>query len=255
MKFSIFHTSHCGSTLLATLLKDSIEAYCEPEWTRSLYMDNIYSAKDNTLVKYPSFQSMACRILSGKKIFLFRKIKDHLEKITQKKHIVDRHLNQYYPICLGRNLFPNIEVDNDLKKLAFIWAHRYLDAYFSQEVLTIDANDFFLEPEKIVNQVTKFCNIKSVENFDALNFYVKKDYNHTETTLSKVQPSIKKEFNVKDGYVNSNNFIDIEKWVYNDIFGTIKTNHIFPLLRDKNNKAIYDFQPIITLKKAYSNLS
>ncbi len=249
MKYSIFHTSHCGSTLLTTLLKDSIESYCEPKWSSYLYMDHIYSAKENTLVKYPSFQSMACRILPGKKIFLFRTLKDHLEKITSKKHHMERHVNEYYTYCREmRNLFPTIKVDNDLKKIAFVWAHRYLDAYFSQDVLRINSNKFFMEPERIVNQVTRFFQIKSVTNFDAANYYVKPDYNVTEKILSEIDSKKKYRFNIKDGYINSNNFGDIESWVSKYIFGSVKSSEIFPLLRDKSNNPIYKFEPITTLK-------
>jgi len=213
-------------------------------------MDQIYSAKENTLVKYPSFQSMACRVLPGKKIFLFRRLKDHLEKITSKKHHAERHVNEYYTYCRDmRNLFPDIKVDNDLKKIAFVWAHRYLDAYFSQDVIKINANNFFMEPERIVNQVTQFFQIKPVKNFNAVNYYVKPDYNATEDILSEIDPDEKYKFNIKDGYINSNNFTDIESWVNKYIFGSIKFNEIFPLLRDKSNNPIYKFEPVITLKK------
>ena len=249
MKFSIFHTSHCGSTLLATLLKDSVESYCEPKWTTYLYMDKIYSAKENTLVKYPSYQSMACRILPGKKIFLYRRLSDHIEKIIRKKDVMERHINEYYLYCRDlRNLFSDIKVDNDLKKIAFVWAHRYLDAYFSQDVLRINANNFFLKPEKIVNQVTRFFQIKSVTNFDAIKYYVKTDFNVTEEILSEIDSDKKYKFNIRDGYINSNNFADIESWVSKYIFGSIKSNEIFPLLRDKSNNPIYKFEPRITLK-------
>ena len=92
MKYSIFHTSNCGSTLLATLLRNSIETYSEPTWIDKIYLqktdeflgeynyekwDDIVKRKklfhkDNTLVKYPSYASFLSNMVSGKKIFLYR---------------------------------------------------------------------------------------------------------------------------------------------------------------------------------------
>ena len=170
MTFSIFHTSHCGSTLLATLLKDSIETFCEPSWT--LFQDCRYlmSAEDNKLVKYPSYASMASRLLKGKKVFLYRNLKDHLEKISSSQDAINRNVNAYYPFCKKRNLFNNLNVDNDLKKIAIVWLYRYLDAYYSQDILNIDANDFFSDPRKIVKKITEFFEIKPVKNFEYLNY-------------------------------------------------------------------------------------
>ena len=80
MKYSIFHTSQCGSTLLATLLRGNKRTYSEPPWACKATMENIFSAEDDTLVKYPSLATFACRLLPGKKIFIYRDLKDHLEK-------------------------------------------------------------------------------------------------------------------------------------------------------------------------------
>ena len=206
-------------------------------------------AKDNTLVKYPSYSSMACRILSGKIIFIYRKLKDHLQKITSSKTLLERNISEYYPFCKNkRNLFPNFNLDNDFKKIAFVWLHRYLDAYYSQDVLKVDANDFFLNPKRVVKKVTDFFEIKPVENFDCLNFYVKKDFNTTDKKLSSIDPKFKVPYDSKSGYIDSSRFNDIEEWIRREVFNKIKSNQIFPLLRDEDNKPIYYFLPGITLK-------
>lgn len=204
--------------------------------------------KDNTLVKYPSYNSLACRLLPGKKIFLFRNLKDHLEKITSKDSILERNLYEYYPHCHKRNLFPKLKINSNLQKLAFVWVHRYLDAYYSQEVLSINSNEFFLEPKKIMNKVTNFLNIKPVENYDPIKFYVKKDFNCTDNILSEIKAEDQIKFDIKRGYINSNNFSDIEEWVNNEIFNKIKPHNIFPYLRDESNNPIYSFLPGITIK-------
>ena len=97
MKYSIFHTSQCGSTLLATLLKEKKITYSEPPWSCRIDMLNILSAEDETIVKYPSFASLVCRILPGKKVFIFRGLNDHLEKITSKPSAMKKHLILHYP--------------------------------------------------------------------------------------------------------------------------------------------------------------
>jgi len=249
LKYSIFHTSHCGSTLLATLLKDSLDTYCEPHWTA--YQDCRYfmMAKNHTLVKYPSYSSMACRILPGKKIFIYRRLKDHLQKITSSKKLIEKNIDEYFPFCKNkRNLFPDLTFDNDLKKIAFVWIHRYLDAYYSQDVLKINANDLFLNPKKTVNKVTNFFGVERVKNFDHLNFYVKKDFNSKNEKLSDIKPKEKIPFKLESGYINSDNFQDIEYWIEAEILNKIRSNQIFPLLRDKDKKPIYYFLPGVTIK-------
>ncbi len=244
MKYSIFHTSQCGSTLLATLLKEKRRTYSEPSWACAGDMSNIFSAEDETIVKYPSFASLACRIMPGKKIFIFRGLKDHLEKITSKPSAMEKHLLRHYPFNKHvRNLFPKVVADNDLKKLAFVWAHMYLDAFYSQNVLFIDANKFFLEPIITLKLITNFFGFDLVEDLEPLNFYVKKDFLATENNLSEIIPTEKIPFNIKDGYIKSTNFSEIENWVQEHIFSQIISNEIFPLFRNKDGEPIYSFIP------------
>ncbi len=249
MKYSIFHSSQCGSTLLATLLKDSKKTYAEPPWSCEIDMYNIFSAEDDTIVKYPSFTSFVCRLLPGKKVFIFRQLQDHLEKITSKPKAMNKHLSLHYNFCSDvRNLFPNLIADNDLKKLALVWAYIYLDMYFSQNVLFIDANDFFLDPIEILKKITDFYDINPVEDLEPLNFYVKKDFLGSDQVLNRIKPIEKIPFNIKDAYIKSNNFIHIENWVQENIFSKINHREIFPLFRDKAGLPLYSFVPRETFK-------
>lgn len=244
MRYSIFHTSQCGSTLLATLLKEKKKTFSEPPWSCELSMINILSAEDETIVKYPSFASLSSRVLPGKKIFIFRKLKDHLEKLISKPSSIKQHLSLHYPFCRDvRNLFPKTKAENDLQKLAFVWAHIYLDAYYSQNILFINANDFFKEPKITLKRVTSFFGFEPIEDFEPLNFYVKRDFLMKEISLDKIKPKEKIKFNVKDAIINSTNFSEIEDWVQEEIFNKIKSNEIFPLFRDKNGIPIYSFVP------------
>ena len=217
MKYSIFHTSQCGSTLLATLLKNSIKTYSEPKWathphtvlkTKSLYHE------DNTLIKYPSYTSFISNMIPDKKVFIFRDLQDHLEKITSKERAMNRHLSYHYKIYRERNIFPDIETKTDLQKLAFIWAHTIFDINNSQNVLFLNANDLFLYPRETVNKVTKFFNIDPVEDLDPLSFYVKKDFLSQNESLDKIIPSEKIPYNIKDGYIKSTKYSEIKEWCY-----------------------------------------
>tara|TARA_B100001123_G_C15177003_1_gene973732 strand:+ start:356 stop:1111 length:756 start_codon:yes stop_codon:yes gene_type:complete len=244
MRYSIFHTSQCGSTLLATLLKDKKRTYAEPPWACRVDMLNIFSAEDETIVKYPSFASLACRVLPGKKIFIFRELNDHLEKITSKPNAMKQHLSLHYQFNKSvRNLFPKVDADNDLKKLAFVWAHMYLDAFYSQDVLFIDANEFFLEPIITLKKITTFFNFDPVEDLEPLEFYVKTDFLASENNLSEIKPTEKIPFNIKDGYIKSTNYSEVVNWVEENIFSQIISNEIFPLFRNNDGIPIYSFIP------------
>jgi len=157
MKYSIFHTSNCGSTLLATLLRNSVKTYSEPTWIDKIYLqkpdeflkkynydkwdDTVkrkkLSHEDNTLVKYPSYASFLSNVVSGKKIFLYRNLRDHMEKINieDKGSTWFRRISYHYEIFKLRNLFPDVKPENDRQKMAFVWAHHLFDISKSQNVL------------------------------------------------------------------------------------------------------------------------
>tara|TARA_R100000655_G_C2969642_1_gene190157 strand:- start:279 stop:1049 length:771 start_codon:yes stop_codon:yes gene_type:complete len=244
MKYSIFHTSQCGSTLLATLLKNNKKTYAEPPWSGRMDMKDILSAEDNTLVKYPSFTSLACRIIPGKKVFIFRSLQDHLEKITNTPAAMKQHLSFHYNFFKNiRNLFPDLVVDSDLKKLAFVWANIYLDVHHSPNVLFINANDLFLDSVVTLEKITNFFDMDPVKDLEPLNFYVKNDFLATEKALNNINPIEKIPFNVKEGYINSNRFSSVDTWVEENIFEKINSNEIFPLFRRKNGSPVYSFVP------------
>ena len=236
MKYSIFHTSNCGSTLLATLLRNSIETYSEPTWIDKIYLqktddflkeynydkwDDIVkikkvSHKDNTLVKYPSYASFLSNVVSGKKIFLYRDLRDHMEKITSqdKENTLFRRISYHYEIFKLRNLYPDVKPKNDIQKMAFVWAHHLLDISKSQNVLFLKSNDLFLHPIEIVNKVTKFFDITPVKDFDPLSFHVKQDFLRIDEPLDEIIVSYRRPFKVKKGYVKSDRWFKLEDWCY-----------------------------------------
>ena len=172
--------------------------------------------KDNTLVKYPSYASFLSNVVSGKKIFLYRDLRDHMEKITSqdKGNTLFRRISYHYEIFKLRNLYPDVKPKNDIQKMAFVWAHHLLDISKSQNVLFLKSNDFFLHPIEIVNKVTKFFDITPVKDFDPLSFHVKKDFLRRDEPLDEIIVSYRKPFKVKKGYVKSDRWFKLEDWCY-----------------------------------------
>ena len=79
----IYHTSHCGSTLMAALLSNSSIVYSEPPWTKNLLLNedldfNLLKDLYNIVIKFGSGWCKYSNIVPGKKIFLYRKLKHHI---------------------------------------------------------------------------------------------------------------------------------------------------------------------------------
>ena len=118
-----------------------------------------------------------------------------------------QHLSFHYNFFKNiRNLFPDLVVDSDLKKLAFVWANIYLDVHHSPNVLFINANDLFLDSVVTLEKITNFFDMDPVKDLEPLNFYVKNDFLATEKALNNINPIEKIPFNVKEGYIKSNRF-------------------------------------------------
>ena len=73
--------------------------------TSKTILERRFFAEDETIIKYQSFVSLGCRVLLTKKIFIFRRLKDHLEKIISKTSAMKNHLDTnlhplFSPYCL-----------------------------------------------------------------------------------------------------------------------------------------------------------
>ena len=159
MKCSIFHTSHCGSTLLVKLLSPKIESYSEPNWTHEPIQNNSFMLhsdtlhKERTLVKYPSGVCPMVSQVSGKKVFLYRNLKEHLFKFRsvgdyQFSYYLDFFLKQRHPAIA------DMPIDSKLQKHLFLWANRVLWVQEEKEVLWIKSRDFFAHKEEELKKIT-----------------------------------------------------------------------------------------------------
>ena len=102
MNYSIFHTSHCGSTLLAALLSQSLPTITEPRWSHQI--KNHKSKEDikkhiesnlidGQLTKYSSAYTHVAPLVSGKKVFVYRKLNHHLQKMVSNPEYLHNNLN------------------------------------------------------------------------------------------------------------------------------------------------------------------
>ena len=172
----IYHTSHCGSTLMATLLANSTIVYAEPSWVNNLIQNDklIEELIDNTVIK---FQSSLCHYsghLSGKKVFLYRKLKHHLYKIKTSNYIdsivstkYEYHLHHCHPSL------KEYQFHTDLEKIAFIWLNIIQWISETPDILWIETNSFLSNKKETMDIVCDYFEISRVKNFDLSNFYVK----------------------------------------------------------------------------------
>lgn len=162
MKYSIFHTSHCGSTLLACMLSSSVDTVTEPKWSHEIRFTNDMAKKiqlikdnhkDNLLVKYSSLCTEIAPNIDGKKVFLFRNILDHLNKLQ-----------------------------GDTQEAKF-WLYRWTNLLDSSDVLFMSFEQFMEDKHKACKDICNHFEIeyKPVKDID---FHVKQaGYNHNDTPI------------------------------------------------------------------------
>jgi len=161
--YSIFHTSHCGSTLLACLLSKSIPTLTEPSWSHDIrFVDNLEDKiklveanhKENTLVKYSSLVCDVAPHITGKKVFLYRDYQDHINKLQP----------------------------TDKEQEGLFWCFRFVNLIQVKDVLFIECNYFLNNQQQVAKEVCNHFGIKyiSVE----IDFHVKQaGYNHRDNPI------------------------------------------------------------------------
>ena len=143
MKYSIFHTSFCGSTLLACLLSKSIPTLAEPSWACHDFNNNHL---DEHLVKYPSRAYQLIPNIDSKIVFLYKNFEDHLNKLESVREI-------------------------NKQEEAFSWALRFSYATQAKDIIFIESN-YFLNNQKETCQL--ICDYFGIEYKPIeINFHVK----------------------------------------------------------------------------------
>jgi hypothetical protein len=184
-QYSIFHTSHCGSTLLASMLSKSIPTITEPSWSHRIHKQpgkintiNFLSSNlvDNTLVKYSSMYCYVAPLVDGKKIYLYRTLQSHLEKMLSNSSYLIHNSESTTEVLKG-NLhkdlgwdYISIKDSEYIKAHALLWIDRYLHINDSKDLLLISSSDFLNDKQKTAKQVCNFFEIEYIPvdgQFDA----------------------------------------------------------------------------------------
>jgi len=190
-KFSIFHTSLCGSTLLATMLSKSITTYSEPSWSHEITLKHKFKDAenfildnhlDNTLVKYSSVYCYASSLLPYKKVFLYRKLKHHLQKSLEYNNSTVKFNLDVMMSRLHTNSKKTPLLGSPLQISARLWVDRLMWMKEASDVLWIDCDNFFDNTKDTAENV---CNHFSIRyNVLDVPFHTKKSgFNHTDSPI------------------------------------------------------------------------
>ena len=173
----IYHTSHCGSTLMATLLANSTTVYCEPSWSENILLNKdleIPKDFDNIVIKFGSGWCPFANNLYGKKVFLYRKLGHHLFKIKSSHYIdsiistkYEHHLNHCHPSLR------DYQFKTDLEKIAFMWLNNVQWISEVNDVLWIESNSFFENKKETMDKVCDHFELNRIKNYELSNVYVK----------------------------------------------------------------------------------
>jgi len=197
-QYSIFHTSHCGSTLLASMLSKSIPTLTEPSWSHRIYKQpgktntiNFISSNlvDNTLVKYSSMYCYVAPLVGGKKIYLYRTLQSHLEKMLSNSEYLIHNSESTIGVLKG-NLHKNLGMDHSsivtsghIKAHALLWVDRYLHINDSKDLLLVSSSDFLNDKQKISKSVCDFFEIEYIPVGDQFNAKLS-GLNHNDNPIS-----------------------------------------------------------------------
>jgi hypothetical protein len=184
--YSIFHTSQCGSTLLGALLSKSIETSNEPAWSHTIHRQANpikfinQNTKENEIIKFPSVYCYLMPKIQGKKIFLYRSLISHINKLKNSPDL-NFHLSIIGNTAHEKSLKFFVK-PTEIFIQSLLWMDRCFWTMESQDVLLINAKDLFADNQKVAKQVCDFFDIEyiSVE----VNYDVKiANLNHTDDPI------------------------------------------------------------------------
>lgn len=204
----IYHTSHSGSTLLISLLKESTKAYSEPNWTHQIIKNNFdsiffesMSQYDSGTIKLPSGLCHFAYRTSGKKIFLYRQLKQHLFKILFERRV--EYIDYYYSY-FRKNIHPslkNIEFDSIDKMNIFLWANRIMWILECQDILWINTNSFLENKKKSLDYICDHFQISKINDLSLSSVHAKSiGMNHQEVDLTQITINMNNAIKIDENY-------------------------------------------------------
>lgn len=193
----IYHTSHCGSTLLAALLSTvNQETYAEPSYLHDVIKQRQHSLNLKeiehlpVIVKIPSGLCHTAAQNCAKKVFLYRPLGEHLVKVYNSNILNETYLGYYYEYMTGAKhpRLRDMELNSPLKKHIFMWANRVLWMQESENVFWVKSVNFFTEMKLTTRKICEFFEIPQVTNFSISTIDVKlAGLNHTDIPVNQVQ--------------------------------------------------------------------
>jgi hypothetical protein len=211
---SIFHTSQCGSTLLGALLSKSFPTKNEPEWTHKIHKQENQlefikqNTNDNEIIKYPSVYCYLMPKIEGKKVFVYRSLTSHINKLKGSLDLVF-HLNTMTPNLHNKTKSWNMGT-TDITIQTLLWMDRCFWAIEAKDLLLINAKDLFENQQKVAKKVCAHFGIEYVPV--EINYDVKAaELNHTDNPIELNSVSVKSNF------VEPPDVVDFElmRWVDN----------------------------------------
>lgn len=231
----IYHTSHCGSTLLASLLSNVIPTYSEPSWCHEIIQGrNVYFLEKikeykNSLIKLPSSLCCFSHLTEDKKIFLYRNLKNHLFKLLLLDHSKYNYLEKQYQFHLEHChlKLKSVNFDTNDRKYIFLWANRMLWMLESKNCFWVEANYFLSKKTKSLRETCQFLNLKEVEDYSYQQYHVKQlGFNNNNVEISKIGANYSQQINLvypsygvieDDLCWNTKRIVELVDWAKNNI--------------------------------------
>ena len=202
--YHIFHTSHCGSTLLSVLLSKSLPTLTEPDWSHQIrnYDSKDEAAffiknrlRDNQLIKYSSVYCYMAPLLDGKKVFLYRTLTEHLRKMASKpeylKGSLEFGISNIARFSHPQAPFSGLE-DNFLLFHAYLWINRLLWIFETEDIALIDADEFLNNQQGVAKQVCDYFGVDYIP-VEIYGDVKKLGFNHNNLPINVSQKIVKKQ--------------------------------------------------------------
>ena len=214
----IYHTSHCGSTLLTALLAQNNVAYAEPDFSALIgnEKDIGYAIKETSyknIVDYlqytPKFKNIIMKLTTKanmtavfnkrKKVFLYNNLKRHIYKFIRQNRIDLYHPDYYY--LYSNTTHPKLSYEFEKNHMGqehasqvstYMWAHSMLWLLECKNVLWVNSEEFFFDRVKTVNMICDYLEVEKPHDYFPKNYVDKQKYfdkglpmNHKEAYLNK----------------------------------------------------------------------
>jgi len=178
----IYHTSHCGSTVLAVTLAQDMEVYAEPDWAHrptqgyeEFFLSDMKRLNETAVVKLPSATCVFAPQSEGKKVFIYRNLKPHLRKMVEDQ--LDYQVSQTYWFALTHihpSLRPAVaKAETYGHQHTILWANKVLWALEADQMLRVPCNDFFADPVSVVSKIHKHFGHTPTKPVERIAFDVK----------------------------------------------------------------------------------